>query len=357
MWNVNENSKIEIKSLLNKYLFNQKSKFKFNINKIKIYIFLTFLFISIFLHKNFNSLFVKINKPKIIYNIYNNNIKVCLCTPCKNENRYIREFVEYYKNYGIDKIFLYDNNDKNGEKLEEVIGDYVNDRLVEILNWRGEIRPVFRIMNDCYQKNYKTYNWLVFFEVDEYIHLRNYSNIKEYLNLDSFKNCQKIHLNWVHHTDNNLIHYDNRTLHERFPEVEPNAINNVRGSVNSVKTILRGHIPNITIDSIHTLNMTLRGCDGFGRYQFIPTINTHNSDFRYYYIDHYYSKSLEEFIEKLNKGDVAQGQALWLKMLRINNYFSRNNITLEKLDYIEKNAHLNLSHYKDELKKNEINKK
>ena len=219
------------------------------------------------------------------------------------------------------------------------------------------MRPIFGIMNDCYQKNYKTYNWLVFFEVDEYIHLRNFTNIKEYLNLDSFKNCQKIHLNWVHHTDNNLILYDNRTLHERFPEVEPNAINNVRGSVNSVKTILRGHIPNITIDNIHTLNITLRGCDGFGRYQFIPTINTHNSDFRYYYIDHYYSKSLEEFIEKLNKGDVAQGQALWLKMLRINNYFKRNNITLEKLDYIEKNAHLNLSYYKDELKKNEINKK
>ena len=207
-------------------------------------------------------------------------------------------------------------------------------------------------MNDCYQKNFIIYNWLVFFEVDEYIYLKNFSNIKDYLNQDSFNNCQKIHLNWVHHTDNNLIYYDNRTLHERFPEVEPNAVNNVRGSVNSVKSILRGHIPNITIDNIHTLNIALRGCDGFGRYQFIPQINTNDSDFRYYYIDHYYSKSLQEFIEKLNKGDVAQGQALWLKMLRIDNYFRRNNITLEKLDYIEKNAHLNLSYYKDELRKN-----
>ena len=27
-------------------------------------------------------------------------------------------------------------------------------------------------------------------------------------------------LNWNIHTDNNLIHYDNRTLKERFPEKE-----------------------------------------------------------------------------------------------------------------------------------------
>ena len=37
--------------------------------------------------------------------------KVCLCTFGKQENRYIREFVSYYKKIGIDKIYLlYDNN-------------------------------------------------------------------------------------------------------------------------------------------------------------------------------------------------------------------------------------------------------
>ena len=33
-----------------------------------------------------------------------NNLKICVCTLGKEENRYITEFVEYYKNYGIDKI-------------------------------------------------------------------------------------------------------------------------------------------------------------------------------------------------------------------------------------------------------------
>ena len=43
-------------------------------------------------------------------------MKICVCTLAKNENRYIKEFVEHYKKYGVDKIYLYDNNDIDGEK-------------------------------------------------------------------------------------------------------------------------------------------------------------------------------------------------------------------------------------------------
>ena len=49
------------------------------------------------------------------------NYKICICTVGKMENKYIKEFVEYYKHLGVDKIFLYDNNELNGEKFEDVI--------------------------------------------------------------------------------------------------------------------------------------------------------------------------------------------------------------------------------------------
>ena len=59
--------------------------------------------------------------------------RVCLCTVAKEENKYIREFVEHYKKYDIDKIYIFDNNDKNGEKFEEVINDYIKIGFVEFL--------------------------------------------------------------------------------------------------------------------------------------------------------------------------------------------------------------------------------
>ena len=291
----------------------------------------------------------KLEKEFIKYKIIKNT-KVCICTPVKKENRYIKEYVEHYKKYGVDKIFIYDNNEIDGERLENVIGDYIKKGFIEVINYRGKITPLMNIMNNCYQRNYQIYDWIIFFEVDEHIHLSNYTNVKLYLERDAFKNCEKIHLNWVHHTDNNLIYYDDRPLYIRFPEVEPNARNNINMSHNSVKTILRGHIPNVVINYVHKLTHKLKGCDGFGNPKVIHGINTDNSDFRFYYIDHYYSKSVEEFVEKLNKGDVLQGQRAWIKYLRLDNYFKRNNITFSKLDFIEKRTKLNLMKYRIRLK-------
>ena len=141
----------------------------------------------------------------------NKNLKVCLCSPGKEENKYIKEFVAYYKNYGVDKIYLYDNNNINGEHFEEVIDDFIKSGFVEIINFRGKNRALYDMMNDCYKKNYMKYDWLIFYEIDEYIHLKN-KTIKTFLNDKCFRRCQIIKLNWILHTDNNLIYYDNRTL-------------------------------------------------------------------------------------------------------------------------------------------------
>ena len=317
-----------------------------NNNKLKKIIKILILIYLVFFSTKIKKEFIKFRIIK--------NTKVCVCTPVKDENRYLKEFVEHYKKYGVDKIFLYDNNNVDGERLENVTGEYIKKDFVEVFDYRGKNKQLFNIMNDCYRRNYKIYDWLIFFEVDEYIHLSNYTNVKPFLQRDAFKNCEIIHLNWVIHTDNNLIYYDNRPLHIRFPEVEPRARNNVKKSKNLVKSILRGHIPNVVINNVHKLTTKLKlykTCNGFGNPEVIHGVHTYNSDFRFYYIDHYYSKSLEEFIEKINKGDVLSGQKVGFKYVRINSYFKKNKITLEKLNFIEEHTKLNLTKFKVRLKK------
>ena len=84
-------------------------------------------------------LFIIINYKlyKIIF-YYSKEIKVCLCAIGKNENKYAREFVEHYKNYGVDKIFIYDNNDIDGERFNNILYDYIILKKVEIINFRGK---------------------------------------------------------------------------------------------------------------------------------------------------------------------------------------------------------------------------
>ena len=278
-----------------------------------------------------------------------NNTKVCLCTPAKNENRYIREFVEHYEKYGVDKIFLYDNNDIEGEKFDEILSDYIEKDFVEVRDWRGKAKALMQMMNDCYQTNYQIYDWLIFYELDEYIHLSNYTNVKPFLNLPRFKHCEVIYLNLICHTDNNLIYYDNRSLAERFPRTVPKYKKG--GYRLEIKSILRGHIPNIEITNNHLLSTDLHNCNGYGnknRYYYKTYSN--QNDYKNYYIDHYYSKSTEEFIEKLNKGDVYLDTLKYV-MQRVDKYFTQSEITKEKIDFIENKTGLNLSLYRSKAKK------
>ena len=301
-----------------------------------------YLFILIFIYS------------RIIINDYKNkNIKVCICTVGKKENRYAREYVEFYKNRGVDKIFIYDNNELNDEKFEFVIKDYIDNGFVDIIDFRGIQGPQKMTMEDCRKNNYKNYDWLIFFDMDEFIYLRNFSNIKDFLNQKMFDNCDRIQLNWYFHTDNNLIYYDNRSLSERFTEYDKNWNNVKFGGKEGIKSILRGNKDYI-IHNVHVLNKTLRSCDGFGKKKEVNGIITNESDHYYNYIDHYWSKSTEEFMNKLLRGDVVLGNATSHFLKSIGKYFYFSNITFEKIDYIENRTKLNLTKYRLLLMNNTI---
>ena len=275
------------------------------------------------------------------------NEKVCICTVGKKENKYILEYVEHYKKYGVDKIYLYDNNDIDGEHFESVINDYIQEGFVELLNWRGKETVIRGAMNDCYKRNNKSYDWLIYYELDEFIHLSNYSNIKHFLHEKKFNKCHIIHLNLLIHNDNNQLYYENKSLFERFPKIVPKEL----VPMLQVKMIIKGGINDLQIIStaLSTSNISLKFCNGFGDYSKIFMWYTKVTDYKYYYVDHFFSKSTEEFITKLAKGDgFAKGKALEdYKIYRIKRYFQYNDFSLKKLEYMEKGLNLNLSQFKN----------
>ena len=312
-------------------------KIKFCYTKMISYISFIKIKFIIFIMFNLILLVATINRINKL-----NQIKICICTVGKNENRYIKEYIEYYKNLGIDKIFLYDNNNIDGEYFEDIIKEYKTQNYVEIINWRGVKSPQMMIYHDCYSKNYNKYEWLLFNDIDEYLYLKNFHNIKDFLIQYKFNNCENIHLNWLLYTDNNLIYYQNKTLKKRFTEKDPNIKNRIINIYSNGKSILRGHIPNITIVNFHSISDELKICDGFGRNR-----NIMKPDYKYYYFIHYYCKSTEEFIEKVKKGDVYKTP----DDNKIGFYFDYNKITFEKLNFIEKELKLNLTYYKNILNK------
>ena len=229
----------------------------------------------------------------------------------------------------------------NGEYFDNIILDYINQGFIKVNNWRGIKSPQMMIYYDCYNKYHDKYDWLLFNDIDEYLFLKNNNNIKVFLYQNKFKECQNIQLNWLLYTDNNLLHYENKSLIKRFTEKDPLMNKRKISKFSNGKSILRGHIPNITIYDFHCISNNLQTCDGFGIKR-----KALQQDYNYYYYKHFYCKSTEEFIEKIKKGDVYKTP----NYRKIHFYFSYNKITLEKLNYIEKETGMNLSEYKIKYK-------
>ena len=85
--------------------------------------------------------------------------------PRKKINKYIRAFLEHYKNYDIDKIYIFYNNDKNEKKFEDIIMDNIKSGFVELIDYKGIPQPQLLAYNDCYKRNNKFYDWLIFFDI------------------------------------------------------------------------------------------------------------------------------------------------------------------------------------------------
>jgi len=243
----------------------------------------------------------------------------------------------------IDKIYLYDNNDLNGENFD-FLHKEINSSFVEILNYRGKKRPQREIYNKCYFNNNRKYKWIIFIDIDEFIFLKTYSDIHKYLSQPKFIKCDSIYLNWVIHTDNDLFYYDNRTLKERFPRVNKDKHYCIG------KSIIKGNIKSIQIKSVHTLDDKLIKCDGFGKVIMLKKFYCPVPDFEFNFIDHYQHKSTEEFVEKINlKGDCVYKNNLTIKYKKVLVYFKDNNIAKKKINYISKNLGLNSTYIKEIL--------
>ena len=179
----------------------------------------------------------------IYIKIYNQNLKinkdVALCVIAKNENLYIKEFIEYYKNLGIKKIYLYDNNDINDENFNTILNKYINSEFVKIKNIRGKSEIKTLAYNHCYQTNFNKYSWFLFLDVDEYLYIKNNRTLLNFLSDDRFLNCNSIFINYNEYGDSDLLEFDNRSIFQRFTKSRYGICG---------KSLTRGGIKNAKID-------------------------------------------------------------------------------------------------------------
>lgn len=257
-----------------------------------------------------------ISDKHIINNIKNllktkiKQIKVVLCAIAKNENLYIREWVEYYKNLGITNIFLYDNNDiENGEYFEDVINDYINDGFVKVINVRGVWPAQVDCFNTFYNNYSMDYDWILYCDIDEFIEFSDKNmTIPQFVSNNKFINYDIIKVCWKCFDDNDLVCVkDNDYSIKRFTRPNKNGpyINSqtkmfIRPNRNAIINSPHGAL------TINGLNEHLKVCNVLGK-----ELKRNNIAYSYNGIDyehgncwlnHYRFKTIEEYIIKSKRG-------------------------------------------------------
>jgi hypothetical protein len=266
-------------------------------------------------------------------------MKVALCVIGRLENQYALEFVEYYKSIGFDKIFIYDNNHNGEERFEEVIKKYVDEGFVEVVCIRNIENAQLVAYNHCYETYGKDYDWIAFFDFDEFLTLVKDKDIHEFLS--RFNDYQAVKINWMIFTDNGLVKNDGRPVLERFttPMIFDKTIVYIFPENFHTKCILRGNIDGLLwANTPHFPTTPLKCANPLG-------LQTDTSPFQPYdfsvaYLKHFRTKTIDEWINnKYKRGVADRTYELFEKTYSIDSFFKYNEKTQEKVDFI--NEHKN----------------
>lgn len=246
-------------------------------------------------------------------------MKVGIIAIAKNEDLYIKEWIEYHLRIGFDKIIIGLNDDEFNPQVQNpnvIYADYHGVKCVQPRAYR-----------QLYKKYQKEFDWFLFIDIDEFLVLENHSNVKDFL--QGFSN-DVVRVNELHFTDGEMldVENDNYKVFDRF--VVPGGGDNtfVKSFINTKVSIsnrmIYGHgIYDVTLDAVNVLG---EPCENKNQHENNIILNT-------CWINHYRTKTIGEYIrQKLYRGGANNNPGRYT----LDYFWKINKKTDEKIAYAKK---------------------
>jgi len=241
---------------------------------------------------------------KFIFSKNSNHVDAVICAIALNEERYIDEWIKYNILLGFTHIYIYDNSHNNILKKKE------SDK-VTIIHFPGITKQLEAY--DSFVGQYKNkHTWAAFIDCDEFIVLKKHDNILSFLN--KYANCESIAINWLMFGTNNEKEYRDEPVSKRFRYCSNKIDIHIKSIVklNHINKFTQPHSSELISGHNFDTNMNI----------VIGPFN-YNGDDKIACIHHYYTKSEQEFREKIERGRADVIQKISIDSL--NNIHSKNN--------------------------------
>lgn len=209
---------------------------------------------------------------------------VCIA---KKESDYIEEFVKYHLALGFKFIYLYDNEDI--PTYEKLLEKYKEQIKVIHLPFNNYIKPVQYIALDNFIKNYlfdSNITHVAHIDIDEFIVLKEHTNICDFILKYIVENCQGIGMNWRFFGSSGKTEKTNEPVTMRFTMCEK--IGNPH-----IKTLFKKN-NFIQYNTCHDIKLS----DGYIKSTQNVIIKgpfNYDIDYSVIQLNHYKCKTLEEF--------------------------------------------------------------
>lgn len=247
------------------------------------------IIITFFCHsKKQSKFFVEENKA------HSHNLSIVAIV--KNESMYIKEWIEYHILIGIEHFYIYDNESK--DNLHQILFPYIEKGFVSYIFCPG---PTMQMpaYNDAIVRFREINKWMAFIDIDEFIVLNPFfsSNIVQFLK--SYENYDMLGINW------NMFDFNNHNSRPTKGFVISNYTRCYRNTDNTankhIKCIVKPKSIKICTcpHYMHLKSKKIAVDEDFNRLvtPFPPHVSTKKIR-----INHYFSKSKEEYITKLSRG-------------------------------------------------------
>ena len=211
-------------------------------------------------------------------------LPVILCI-AKLEGNYIEEFVKFHLALGFSHIFIYDNEDE--PTYEKILNKY-SDKQITVIHCPGKYQQMnayYHFINNILFKSNITH--VACIDIDEFIVLKQHTNIKDFIKEFIVGDCQGIGMNWRFFGSSG--HTEAKTtepLTKRFTLCQ-------KGGHPNIKTLFKKD-NFVRFNTMHHVVLS-KGYIKNTKGQIINGPFNYIIDFSYIQLNHYKCKTLEEF--------------------------------------------------------------
>lgn len=249
--------------------------------------------------------------------------KVSICAIFRDEATYLKEWIEFHKIIGVEHFYLYNNFSK--DNYQEILRPYIECGEVTLIEW-----PYYQGQMEAYKNCLTKYggesSWIGFIDLDEFVVPIKHDNIYDYLRKFSHQTAVLIY--WRLFGSSGYINRNvSGLVTEDFVACWPKHTNIGKCFFNTAYQLSEKytHDMHLLYGKVKSLNIPPVNIAGnsvlWGQHRMITT------DFPMQ-INHYYTKSWEEYKQKILRGD-----AFFQQSHHISEAFFEHEMKCTSVDY------------------------